>query len=140
MTGIGPRIPDNVFKAVLGVLIALGSVCIVAGSLIALYAGWIALLLVRDPKSIAIISYMTGLGTEKLHAARGSIGDHGFTFELGEPVYWLIVLLIGVLLLGIVASVAKALIAVGIALLRPVFAEFRRVPAAVEEAPKPPHL
>ncbi len=44
------------------------------------------------------------------------------------------------LLLGIVASVAKALIAVGIALLRPVFAEFRRVPAAVEEAPKPPLL
>jgi hypothetical protein len=116
----------------------LGCVCILAGSLIALYAGWIALLLVREPQGIAIISYLTDLGTQKLHAARGSIGDHGFTLELGEPVYWLIVLLIGVLLLGIVASVAKALISVGIALLRPVFAESRDVRAAVHDEPKLP--
>jgi hypothetical protein len=58
------------------------------------------------------------LGGKKLEAVRGSIDGRAFSIELGEPVYWLVLLLIGVLLLAVVAALAKTLISVGLELLR----------------------
>jgi hypothetical protein len=101
-----------------GVLVAVGCVCVAAGGAIALYAAWVVYLLIEDPKRIALVSHLVDLGGKKLEAARGSIDGRAFSIELGEPVYWLVLLLIGVLLLAVVAAVAKTLISAGLELLR----------------------
>jgi Na+-driven multidrug efflux pump len=123
---IDPRLPDAAYKAVVGVLIALGAACIAAGVAVVLYAGWVVYLLIEDPKRVALVSYLIDLSSKSLQAARGSIDGRPFEIELGEHVYWFIFLLVGVLLVGIVVSVAKALVSVGVELLRPAIAELRR--------------
>jgi len=112
------RLRNGVYKGVVGALVAFGCVCIAAGGAIALYAGWVVYLLIEDPKRIALVSHLVDLGGKKLEAVRGSIDGRAFSIELGEPVYWLALLLIGVLLLAVVAAVAKTLISVGLELLR----------------------
>jgi hypothetical protein len=107
-----------VHKAVVGALVAVGCVCIAAGGTIAIYAGWIVYLLIEDPKRIALVSHLMDLSAKRLQAAHGSIDGRAFSIEMGEPVYWLVLLLIGVLLLAVVAAVAKTLISVGLELLR----------------------
>ena len=84
----------------------------------ALYAAWVVYLLIEDPKRIALVSHLVDLGGKKLEAVRGSIDGRAFSIELGEPVYWLVLLLIGVLLLAAVAALAKTLISAGLELLR----------------------
>jgi hypothetical protein len=113
----GPQI--DAYKAIAGVLVAVGCVCIAAGGAIAAYAGWVVYLLIEDPKRIALVSHLIELGPKKLEAARGSIDGRAFSIELGEPMYWLILLVIGVLLLAIVAGLAKAFIRLGVELVRP---------------------
>jgi len=112
------RLWNNVRKGVVGALVAVGCVCIAAGGAIALYAAWVVYLLIEDPKRIAFVSHLVDLGGKRLEAVRGSIDGRAFSIELGEPVYWLVLLLIGVLLLAVVAAVAKTLISVGLELLR----------------------
>jgi hypothetical protein len=109
---------NTVHKGVVGALVAFGCVCIAAGGTIALYAGWVVYLLIEDPKRIALVSHLMDLSAKRLQAAHGSIDGRAFSIELGEPVYWLALLLIGVLLIAIVAAVAKTLISVGLELLR----------------------
>jgi hypothetical protein len=109
---------NNVHKVVVGALVAVGCVCIAAGGTIAIYAGWIVYLLIEDPKRIALVSHLMDLSAKRLQAAHGSIDGRAFSIEMGEPVYWLVLLLIGVLLLAVVAAVAKTLISVGLELLR----------------------
>jgi len=124
------RLPDVPYKAVVGVLVALGSVCVAAGVAVVLYAGWVVYLLMEDPKRVAIMSYLIELSSKSLQAARGSIDGKAFEIELGEPVFWFLFLLAGVFLLGIATGVAKALVSTGISLIQPALAELRR--------PKPP--
>src|SRR2546430_15120358 len=112
------RMLKNVLKDVFGVLVGVGFVCIAAGSAVALYAGWVVYVLIEDPKRIAHVSRLVDLCGKRLEAARGSIDGRAFSIELGEPLYWLALLLIGVLLVAIVAAVAKTLISVGLELLR----------------------
>ena len=137
MMDIDPRLPSAVYKAVVGVVSALGCVCIAAGTAVALYAGWVVFLLIEDPKRVALVSYLIDLSSQNLRAAHGSIDGRPFDIELGEPVYWLIFLLAGVLMLGIVAGVAKALVSVGIELLRPAIGELRRTNHPVESGSRP---
>jgi hypothetical protein len=134
---IDPRLPSALYKAVVGVVVGLGCVCIAAGVAIALYAGWIVFLLIEDPKRVAIVSYLIDLSSKSLQAAHGSIDGRAFEIELGEPMYWLIFLLAGVLLLGIVAGVAKALVSVGVELLRPAIGELHRTNPLVESGSRP---
>jgi len=112
------RLWSAVYKGVVGALVAVGLVCIAAGSAVALYAGWVVYVLIEDPKRIALVSRLVDLSGKRLEAARGSIDGRAFSIELGEPLYWLVLLLIGVLLVAIVAAVAKTLISVGLELLR----------------------
>src|SRR5256885_3791097 len=112
------RLWSAVYKGVVGALVAVGLVCIAAGSAVALYAGWVVYLLIEDPKRIALVSRLVDLSGKRLEAARGSIDGRAFSIELGEPLYWLVLLLIGVLLVALVAAVAKTLISVGLELLR----------------------
>lgn len=134
---IDPRLPGVLYKAVVGVLVALGCVCVAAGVAVSLYAGWVVFLLIEDPKRVAIVSYLIELSSKNLRAAHGSIDGRAFEIELGEPMYWLIFLLAGVLLLGIVAGVAKALVRVGVELLRPAIGELRRTNHPVESGSPP---
>lgn len=115
------------YRALAGVLVALGCVCLAAGSAIALYAGWIVLLIITDPTRVALVSYLIELGQTELQGARITIENQAIDIELGEPVYWLLLLLVGVLLIGVISSVAKALVAVGIQILRAGLDESRRV-------------
>jgi hypothetical protein len=112
------RLWNYVYKGVVGALVAVGCVCIAAGGAVALYAGWVVYLLIEDPKRIALVSRLVDLSGKRLEAARGSIDGRAFSIEMGEPVFWLALLLIGVLLVAIVAAVAKTLISVGLELLR----------------------
>ncbi|MGH8724396.1 MAG: hypothetical protein ACREU1_06030 [Burkholderiales bacterium] len=122
-----PRLPEvPYYRAVAGVLMALGLVCVAAGVAVVLYAGWVVYLLMEDPKRVAIMSYLIELSSKSLQAARGSIDGKPFTLELGEPVFWFLFLLAGVFLLGIVTGVAKALVSTGISLIGPALAELRR--------------
>src|SRR5216683_5860071 len=105
-------------SVVVGVLVAVGCVCVAAGGAMALYAAWVVYLLIEDPKRIALVSHLMDLSAKRLEAVRGSIDGRAFSIELGEPVYWLVLLLIGVLLLAVVAAVAKTLISAGLELLR----------------------
>jgi len=121
-----PRLPEAAARAISGVLLALGSVCVAAGVAVVLYAGWVVYLLMEDPKRVAIMSYLIEMSSKSLHAARGSIDGKAFTLELGEPVFWFLFLLAGVFLLAIVTGVAKALVSTGISLIRPALDELRR--------------
>ncbi len=122
-----PRLPEvPYYRAVAGVLMALGLVCVAAGVAVVLYAGWVVYLLMEDPKRVAIMSYLIELSSKSLQAARGTIDGKAFTLELGEPVFWFLFLLAGVFLLGIVTGVAKALVSTGISLIGPALAELRR--------------
>ena len=112
------RLQNYLYKGVVGALVAVGGVCVAAGSAVALYAGWVVYVLIEDPKRIALVSRLVDLSGKRLEAARGSIDGRAFSIELGEPLYWLILLLIGVLLVAVVAAVAKTLISVGLELLR----------------------
>ena len=112
------RLQNYLYKGVVGALVAVGGVCVAAGSAVALYAGWVVYLLIEDPKRIALVSRLVDLSGKRLEAARGSIDGRAFSIELGEPLYWLVLLLSGVLLVAIVAAVAKTLISVGLELLR----------------------
>ncbi|SRR6266436_8013742 len=112
------RLWNYVHKGVVGALVAVGCVCVAAGSAVALYAGWVVYLLIEDPRRIALVSRLVDLSAKRLEAARGSIDGRAFSIELGEPVFWLVLLLIGVLLVAVVAAVAKTLISVGLELLR----------------------
>ena len=112
------RLQNYLYKGVVGALVAVGGVCVAAGSAVALYAGWVVYVLIEDPKRIALVSRLVDLSGKRLEAARGSIDGRAFSIELGEPVFWLVLLLIGVLLVAVVAAVAKTLISVGLELLR----------------------
>ncbi len=115
------------YRALAGVLVVLGCVCLAAGTAIALYAGWIVLLIITDPSRVALVSYLIELGQTELQAARITIENQTIGIELGEPIYWLLLLFVGVLLIGVITSVAKALVAVGIQILRAGLDESRRV-------------
>src|SRR6059058_792432 len=112
------RLQNYLYKGVVGALVAVGGVCVAAGSAVALYAGWVVYVLIEDPKRIALVSRLVDLSGKRLEAARGSIDGRAFSIELGEPLYWLVLLLIAVLLVAIVAAVGKTLISVGLELLR----------------------
>jgi Na+-driven multidrug efflux pump len=137
---IEPRIPDALYKGIVGVFVALGCVCITAGATVALYAGWIVYLLIEDPKRVAIVAYLIDLTAKNLRAAHGSFDKQPFEIELGEPIYWLIFLLVGALLLSIVTGVAKALVAVGVELLKPAIVQLRRASNPVESGSRPPKV
>jgi hypothetical protein len=115
------------YRALAGVLVVLGCLCLAAGSAIALYAGWIVLLILTDPTRVALVAYLIELGQTELHAVRINIENQAIDIELGEPMYWLLLLLVGVLLIGVISGVAKALVAVGIQILRAGLDESRRV-------------
>src|SRR5207247_8518567 len=108
------RLWNAVHKGVVGALVAVGFVCIAAGSAVALYAGWGVYLLIEDPKRIALVSRLVDLSGKRLEAARGSIDGRAFSIELGEPLYWLVLLLVAVLLVAILLAVAKTLASVGL--------------------------
>src|SRR3977135_703690 len=107
------RLLNDVYKGVVGALVAVGCVCIAAGSAIALYAGWVIYLLIEDPKHIALVSHLVDLSGKRLEAARGSIDGRAFSIELGEPVYWLGLFLVRGLLLAPVGAPGNALIFCG---------------------------
>jgi hypothetical protein len=117
------------YRALAGVLVTLGCVCLAAGSAIALYAGWMVVLIITDPTRVALVSYLIELGQTELQAARITIENQTIGIELGEPVYWLLLLFVGVLLIGVITSVAKALVVVGIQILRAGLDEPRRTRA-----------
>lgn len=89
-------------------------------AIIAFYAAWTVYLVIEEPQRIPFVSHLVALGAKDLQAARGTVDGRAFEIALGEPVYWLLVVLAGVLLLSVVAGVAKALISAGVSLLGPV--------------------
>src|SRR3989442_15788863 len=89
------RLWNSVHKGVVGALVAVGCVCVAAGSAVALYAGWVVYVLIEDPKRIALVSRLVDLSGKRLEAPHGSIDGQAFSIELGEPLYWVGLLVIG---------------------------------------------
>src|SRR5207245_10893110 len=108
------RMWNSVHKGVVGALVAVGFVCIAAGSAVALYAGWVVYVLIEDPKRIALVSRLVDLSGKRLEAARGSIDGRAFSIELGEHLYWLVLLLIGVMLVVVVVGWEQRVVYVGV--------------------------
>ena len=123
---VDPRLAELPYRVVLGVMVGLGSACVAAGAALALYAGWIVYLLMEEPKRVPLVSYLIDLSLKSMRAAHGSSNGKPFDIELGEPIFWFLFLFAGVLLLGIVASVAKTLVGVGVDLITRALAEMRR--------------
>src|SRR2546422_2596590 len=68
------RLWNAVYKGVVGALVAVGLVCIAAGSAVALYAGWVVYLLIEDPKRIALVSRLVDLRDRKSTRLNSSHG------------------------------------------------------------------
>jgi hypothetical protein len=110
---------DPVIRAIVLTVAALGALCVLAGSGIALYAAWILFLLIDDPKSIPWLAALIGQGAETLRAAHGTVDGKAFDIDLGREIYLMGLLFLGVLLLWAIAGLAKSLISAGITLLGP---------------------
>jgi hypothetical protein len=110
---------DPVIRAIVRVVAALGAVCVVAGGAIALYAAWLVFVLIDNPKSIPWLSSLVDQGVDYLQAARGTVDGRAFDIELGQQIYLMGLLVIGVLLLWALAGLAKVLISAGVTLLGP---------------------
>jgi hypothetical protein len=128
LSDVDPRLRDGLQKGLVVSLVVLGGLCIVVGVSVALGAAWLFYLLVQDPKSIALVAQVLGMGAREFRAFRGTFGGESFEIELGEPLFWLLALLVGAILLSVLVGIAKGLIAAGAELLRPVLAELRRTP------------
>lgn len=113
---VRPPAPD-VRRAAFAVLASLAALCLLAGVALALYLVWIVYLLVQDPAQIQIVAHLMELASAKLLAASGHVEGRTFELTMGEPIYWIALLLAAAILLGIIAGVAKALIRVGAELL-----------------------
>jgi hypothetical protein len=110
---------DPVIRGIVLGVAAVGALCVLAGSGIALYAAWLLFSLIDDPKSVPWLASLIGQGVESLRAAHGTMDGRAFDIELAREVYLMGLLFIGVLLLWAVAGLARALISAGIALLGP---------------------
>jgi hypothetical protein len=108
-----------VIRAIVLLAAALGALCVLAGSGIALYAAWLVFCLIEDPKNVSWVAALIGQGTEYLQATRGTVDGKSFDIELAREAFLMGLLFIGVLLLWAVAGLAKALISAGITLLGP---------------------
>jgi ABC-type multidrug transport system fused ATPase/permease subunit len=118
LTEVDTRLPDNLRKAVAGIHLALGLVFLVVGAAVALGAAWVVYQLIEDPGRIALVSQVLNADATQLRGLRGTFDGKPLEIELGEPVFWLLALFIGAIVLGIVAGIAKSLIAAGVNLLR----------------------
>ena len=125
MTAPDPRLSDGLLKAVVGIHAVLGTVFLAVGAAVATGAAWVIYLLLEEPARIPLVSLITG-GGKDLRGVRGTLGSESFEIELGEPLFWLLALLVGVLMLAVVVSIAKGLLTVGLDLLKPVLNELRR--------------
>ena len=110
---------EPVIRAIVLVVAALGALCVVAGSAIALYAAWLVFSLIEDPASVPWLASLIGQGAEYLQATRGALDGRAFEIELAREIYLMGLLFIGILLLWALAGLAKALISAGITLLGP---------------------
>jgi hypothetical protein len=61
------------------------------------------------------------LASAKLLAFSGNLDGRTFEVTMGEPVYWIALLLVGTILLGFISGAAKALIRIGAELVRQAF-------------------
>jgi hypothetical protein len=126
LTEPDPRLPPHLHKAVAGILLGLGAAFIAAGAALGLGVAWIVYLLFEDPRRIAIVSRLLDLGAQGLRGARGTLEVRPFEVELGEPLFLLLAVFVGAIVLGIVAGIAKRLIAAGVELVKPLLGELRR--------------
>jgi len=98
------------------VLLVLGAVFIGVGAALGLGVAWVVYMLVEDPKSIALVAQLLEFGDKGLRGARGTLEGRPFEIELGEPLFLLLALFVGAIVLGIVAGIAKRLIGAGVEL------------------------
>src|SRR5207244_429210 len=72
------RLQNYLYKGVVGALVAVGGVCVAAGSAVALYAGWVVYVLIEDPKRIALVSRLVDLSGKRSeeHTSELQSPDH----------------------------------------------------------------
>ena len=97
-------------------LLVLGAVFIGVGAALGLGVAWVVYLLVEDPKSIALVSRLLDSGAHGLRGVRGTLEGRPFEIELGDPLFLLLAIFVGAIVLGIVAGIAKRLIGAGVEL------------------------
>jgi hypothetical protein len=128
LSEVDPRLREQLQKGLTGGLLALGALFIGIGAILGLGVAWVVYRLVEDPKSIALVAQLLEAGATNLRGARGTLEGRPFEIELGEPLFLLLALFVGAIVLGIVAGIAKRLMLAGVELIRPVLAELRRTP------------
>lgn len=99
-------------------LVGLGSLCIVAGAVIALYLAWLIFQLVENPQGVALVGFIIESGGKSLAALQGDADGQPFNLTLGQPTYTLLMLLVGAFFLMAAAGAAKALMAAGVNVVR----------------------
>ena len=121
MSDADPHLREQVQKGVMVALLVLGAVFIGVGAALGLGVAWVVYMLVEDPKSITLVAQLIDSGAKGLRGARGTLEGRPFEIELGEPLFLLLALFVGAIVLGIVAGIAKRLMLAGVELIRPVF-------------------
>jgi hypothetical protein len=112
-----PPLAPEAQRAVFVALASLAGVCLAAGAAMAIYLAWVVYLLVESPRDVPILAHLMELATTKLLAFNGNVDGRTFEVNLGEPVYWIALLVMAAILLGVVFGAARALIRVGADLL-----------------------
>jgi hypothetical protein len=106
-----PRVDPR--KIVAYVLLSLGVLCVGVGVGLALLLAWVVYLLVRMPTDVPLFAELMGLSTTRLQAFSGNLDGRTFEVVLGEPLFWILLLLVAVLLVAAIGAVARVLVRIG---------------------------
>lgn len=110
--------PRDVQQVVFAALASIGGLCLLVGVALVLFLGYVIYLAFESPKEIALLAHFMELAGARMLAFSGNLDGRTFEVVLGEPLYWIALILVGSILLGVVGGIAKALIKTGGELLR----------------------
>ncbi len=97
---------------------ALGVVMVAAGVGLLGYLGYTVFLIIDAPEKVGFVKFLLDhLGIDDT-VIYGYAGSESFAFNLAEPVRTVVLLFFGVVMFWIIAGIARAIIATGLAIMR----------------------
>jgi hypothetical protein len=126
-------VPDSVYLPVVYAVALLGLLLLLAGAALALYTAWLVFSLIYNPQSVPWIGAIVSQSTDYLQAVRGSVDGRPFSLELARELCVAGLIFLGVLVLWVIAGLAKALIGAGIRLLASLAPQGAEMPGAAHD-------
>jgi len=99
-------------------ILATGIILVAIGAVLLIYLGLMVIKILNTPEEIRIVQFALENMAVGEEAISGHIGDQEFEVNLSAPIRSALFLFLGVVLFGVLASILKALISGGVALIR----------------------